>query len=93
MKEVCDMQNVKPRVQVVIRVGDREEVIGVATQWDQKLLGELTSLHGLDVAWEFADCLAQQVIMNVTHDNGKAVREAILRMVDYKPEPMHVVGE
>ena len=77
------------KVEIVLRVGDREESI-LHMVWDPEVVNDLSVLHGVDGGAEVADIIAQQLAVSIAHENGKAVKDAILRLVEHTRPPLKI---
>jgi hypothetical protein len=78
------------KVEVVLRVGDNEESI-LHLVWNPVAADELEKYHQLDGKEELAAVLAAQIAVSIAHEDGKAVKEAILRMIEHTRAPLRVV--
>jgi len=77
------------KVEVVLRVGDKEEPI-LHLVWNPVAADELEQYHPLDGKVELADLLAAQIAVSIAHEDGKAVKEAILRLIEHTRAPLKV---
>ena len=81
------------KLQLAIRIGDKEEVLDFNVGWKPVAVEELERYHAIDGAFELADCISQQILMTLSQNEGKPLRDAILRLVGHKPKPIIVHGE
>lgn len=79
------------KVQVVLRVGDQEEAI-LHLVWNPVAADELEKFHPVDGKEELASVLAYQIAVSVAHEDGKAVRDAILRLIEHM-RPLLVISK
>ena len=77
------------KVEIVLRVGDREESI-LHMVWDPEVVNDLSVLHGMDGGAEVADIIARHVATSIAYEDGKAVKEAILRLIEHTRPPLKI---
>jgi len=80
------------KIEVVFRVGDREERILYA-RWKPDLGVELEKYHGIDGHAELVDLIAEQLILTFREVDKKTVKDALMRLTGHIPKPVKVVTD
>jgi len=75
------------KIEVVLRVGDREERILYA-RWKPELGAELEKFHAIDGEAELVDLIAEQLLLTFRSVDKRTVKNALLRLADHAPKPV-----